>query len=83
MHESPNSGSLKETVELAQLGLGIAHADRREAQRLPRSALRQTTEVQRVQPSQNRITAHALVIGLQDDRLAIGRHLDRATRHPQ
>ena len=31
-----------------------------------------------MQPSQNRITAHALVIGLQDDRLAIRWHLDGA-----
>ena len=52
-------------------------------QLLLRRALRQAPLVQRVQPAEDGVAAHGLVIGLQDDRLAVRRYLDRTTRHTQ
>src|SRR3990167_5110717 len=67
----------EEPIELAQLGLGLAYIDRAEAQLVVRRALGQAGLIERMQPAEDGVAAHGLVVGLEDDRPAVGRHLDR------
>src|SRR5690606_9126033 len=71
------SGAEK-TVETPQPGLHPGDPDPAETQALTGRALGQSPQILRMQPAQQRIAAHGLMIGLQNDRLAIRRHLDGA-----